>query len=276
MTEILQLTPEDVEALRVAHQHLEHPSLAARLTNFVGLPIERSLKLLPNTWYENLRQGMSRTLLTALESIISPLDSQPGIPAQEGYHKLLAATSGALGGFFGLPAVIAELPMSTIITLRAIADIARSEGEDLSDLRTRLACLEVLALGGRTEEDDAAETGYYGVRIVLALHLSRIPEKVLEKGILQPSHPAMVVLIAAIAARFGVVVTEKAAVQMVPILGALSGALVNVIFIQHFQDIARAHFTVRRLERRYGPELIRREYENYSRAEMTRKSQVSG
>lgn len=263
----LQLTPEDVKALGVAYQHLEHPSMAARLTHFVGLPIERSLKLLPKTWHANLRQGMNRTLLTALESVISPLDSQSGIAAQEGYHKLLAATSGAVGGFFGLPAVIAELPMSTIITLRAIADIARSEGENLGDLHTRLACLEVLALGGHTEEDDAAETGYYGIRIALALHLSKVPEKVLEKGILQPSHPALVVLIAAIAARFGVVVTEKAAAQMVPILGALSGAMVNIIFIQHFQDVARAHFTMRRLERKYGPDLVRREYDIFSRAE---------
>jgi hypothetical protein len=267
MTEILQLLPEDAEALRTAYQHLEHPSLAARLTNFVGLPIERSLMLLPKNWYESLRQGMNQYLLTALEWAISPLDSQPGIPANESYHKLLGATSGALGGFFGLPAVIAELPVSATITLRAIADIARSEGEDLGDLPTRLACLEVLALGGRTDEDDAAETGYYGIRIALALHLSRVPEKILEKSILKPSHPAMVELIAAIAGRFGIVVTEKAAIQMVPILGALCGALVNVIFIQHFQDVARAHFTVRRLERSYGHELIRREYDSYSRAE---------
>ncbi|SFI22851.1 EcsC family protein [Nitrosomonas sp. Nm34] len=267
MTITLQLTPEDVKALGVAYRQLEHPSMAARLTHFVGLPIERSLKLLPKTWHGNLRQGISRTLLTALESIISPLDDQPGIAAQERYHKLLAATSGALGGYFGLPAVIAELPMSTIITLRAIADIARSEGEDVSDLHTRLACLEVLALGGRTEEDNAAETGYYGLRIALALHLSKIPEKALEKGILKPSHPTIVVLLAAIAARFGVVVTDKVAAQMVPILGALSGALVNIIFMQHFQDIARAHFTVRRLERKYGPDLVRREYDIFSRAE---------
>lgn len=267
MTETLQLEPEEAEALRNAYQHLEHPSLAARLTNFVGLPIERSLKLLPKSWYERLRQSMHRSLLNALEWTINPLKNQPGIPASEAYHKLLGVTSGALGGFFGLPAVIAEFPVYTTITLRAIADIARSEGEDLGDLQTRLACLEVLALGGRTEEDDAAETGYYGVRIALALHLSRVPKKVLEKGILQPSHPAMVELIAAIAARLGIVVSEKTAIQMVPILGAMSGALVNVIFIQHFQDVARAHFTMRRLERKYGPELIRREYDTYSRAE---------
>lgn len=235
MTDTLQLEPEDAQALRVAYQHLEHPSLAARLTNFVGMPIERSLKLLPRRWYKGLRQGMHRSLLNALEWTINPLANQPGIPANEGYHKLLGVTSGALGGFFGLPAVIAEFPVYTTITLRAIADIARSEGEDLSDQQTRLACLEVLALGGRTEEDDAAETGYYGIRIALALHLSRIPKNVLEKGILKPSHPAIVELVAAIAARLGIVVSEKTAVQMVPILGAFSGATVNVIFIQHFR-----------------------------------------
>jgi hypothetical protein len=31
--------------------------------------------------------------------------------------------------------------------------------------------------------------------------------------------------------------------------------------MRHFQDMARAHFTVRRLERKYHPELIRVEYQ---------------
>lgn len=43
-------------------------------------------------------------------------------------------------------------------------------------------------------------------------------------------------------------------------IGAASGALVNTIFINHFQDMARGHFVVRRLERRYGPELVRKTY----------------
>jgi hypothetical protein len=37
-----------------------------------------------------------------------------------------------------------ELPVSTVIMLRSIADIARSEGEDLSDPR-RLPCVQVFA-----------------------------------------------------------------------------------------------------------------------------------
>ena len=43
--------------------------------------------------------------------------------------------------------------------------------------------------------------------------------------------------------------------------GAAGGAAVNLIFINHFQDMARGHFTVRRLERKYGEEMIRSEYE---------------
>jgi len=36
---------------------------------------------------------------------------------------------------------------------------------------------------------------------------------------------------------------------------------VNYAFIEHFQDVARGHFTVRRLERIYGKRLVRMEYE---------------
>jgi hypothetical protein len=40
---------------------------------------------------------------------------------------------------------------------------------------------------------------------------------------------------------------------------------VNYAFIEHFQDVARGHFTVRRLERAYGEELVRSEYERLAR-----------
>jgi len=48
---------------------------------------------------------------------------------------------------------------------------------------------------------------------------------------------------------------------MMPILGAVGGALINLLFINHFQSAARGHFIVRRLERKYGEELVKREYE---------------
>jgi hypothetical protein len=36
---------------------------------------------------------------------------------------------------------------------------------------------------------------------------------------------------------------------------------VNYAFIEHFQDVARGHFAVRRLERLYGKARIRSEYD---------------
>jgi EcsC protein family len=76
----------------------------------------------------------------------------------------------------------------------------------------------------------------------------------------------LVRLLTQIASRFGVVVTQKFAAQAVPIVGALGGAAVNYAFIDHFQEIARGHFTVRRLERRYGKGAVRAAYEKLSGA----------
>ncbi|MNW05864.1 EcsC protein family protein [compost metagenome] len=67
-------------------------------------------------------------------------------------------------------------------------------------------------------------------------------------------------MIATIAERFGVKVSEKVAAQAVPVIGAAGGAIINLAFIDHFQDMAHGHFIVRKLERRYGQELIQQIY----------------
>jgi hypothetical protein len=57
--------------------------------------------------------------------------------------------------------------------LRTIAGIARKEGEDLADPRTRLACLEVFALGHTgVAAPDGAEGGYFALRVLLARGLA--------------------------------------------------------------------------------------------------------
>jgi len=57
------------------------------------------------------------------------------------------------------------------------------------------------------------------------------------------------------------VVTQKVAAQALPVVGALGGAAVDYAFIEHFEDVARGHFTVHRLERLYGKDNIRIEYD---------------
>jgi hypothetical protein len=73
--------------------------------------------------------------------------------------------------------------------------------------------------------------------------------------------PVLVRFLTQVASRFGLVVSEKLAAQTVPIIGALGGAAVNYAFIEHFQEVARGHFAVRRLERIYGKQTVRAGYE---------------
>jgi hypothetical protein len=65
---------------------------------------------------------------------------------------------------------------------------------------------------------------------------------------------------ARIAQRLGIAVTDKAAAQLVPLLGAAGGAAISALFIKHYQDTAWAHFTVRRLERTHGAGCVRAAY----------------
>jgi len=44
------------------------------------------------------------------------------------------------------------------------------------------------------------------------------------------------------------------------VVGAFGGATINVLFIDHFQDMARGHFIVRRLERKYGHDEVEKKY----------------
>lgn len=119
--------------------------------------------------------------------------------------------------------------------------------------------MQVFALGGRTKDDEDAEMGYYGMRLTLGLHFDSILEFA---GKADGVHiPAIIDLVRAVAARFGVVVSDKVAAQMIPIAGAASGATLNLLFMRHYQDVAEGHFRLRRLEREHGEERIREVYE---------------
>ena len=254
------LSEDEMSELRWAHKHLEHPSLAARMSSVLAASIEEALALLPKDWRKRMDRVATAAMYQSLKLAITSMDQLgAGTSTHNWLHRLLATGSGAAGGFFGPVLLLAELPLTTTVILRSIAEIARSEGEDLSRKESRIACVQVFALGGRTKEDEDADLGYYALRLMLGLHFER---DILQyaSGAQGPHIPAVIDFVRAIAARFGVVITDKIAAQMVPIAGAVSGALLNLIFISHFQDVAKGHFIVRRLERKYGDDKIRDEY----------------
>lgn len=261
MAGCMDLSHDDEEALRDAKDLLENPSLAAKVAGVIGMPIEKALHMLPEKWAAVVSVATRKSLETALQAALLTLEDTPQPKASEFVHRLAVAATGAGGGALGLAGLPFELPLSTTIMLRSIADIARSEGERLRTWESKLACLEVFALGGRRSSDDASESAYFLMRGALAKSVTEAAQYITERGLVEEGAPALVRFVTQLAARFGASVSEKVAAQAVPVIGAAGGMAINILFIAHFQDMARGHFIVRRLERTYGAQLVRTHYE---------------
>src|SRR5260370_10573194 len=143
------MTEQDLDSIRTAVQLLEHASLAARLSSIVGKPIELIGSALPEGAAKVIGAATTQGLNAALKVALRTMENRPEA-ASSLLHKALATASGAIGGSLGLVTAPLELPISTIIMLRSIADIARSEGESLADPDAALSCVQVFALGART------------------------------------------------------------------------------------------------------------------------------
>jgi hypothetical protein len=253
------LSQIDQDALAAAVRRLESPSFAGRLAALAGKPVGLVQRALPATASTAVAKLTRHALEHALDVALYSLQNRR-ITGGRKLHTSLAGASGAIGGAFGLAALAIELPISTTIMLRAIAAIAQQEGEDLEDPRTGLACLEVFALGGPAIGEPGAEADYFAARTMLARGLVEVADFAIDRGAVREGAPFLARYLTQIAGRFGVVVSQKVAAQAVAVLGAVGGAAVNLAFIEHFQGLARGHFTIRRLERIYGLDTVRSEY----------------
>ncbi|PJO38623.1 peptidase [Delftia acidovorans] len=280
---------KDLAALKAAVDLLESDSLTMQIAGLVGTPIEWMLEKLPKGASEKIQKAVRGALS---KSVGAALLTMSGTEAEESSNKThigLAAISGAVGGFFGMAGTLLELPVSTTIMMRSVADIARSQGFDVNDALIKVECIQVFALGGPREDDDAADSAYYGMRNAMVAVASEVGKGLAEaaaratagattsaglkaSGGITPQEVGglLVRLIEAVAGRFGVQVTEKMAAQAVPVVGAVSGATINSLFINHFQDMATGHFTVLRLEKIYGKEVVRAHYSSFASARRSR------
>jgi hypothetical protein len=245
------LPAEALRDLRAAHAALENPSLAARLAAVAGMPVEALHARLPAVLRGSVdgavRAALSLAMATALRS--GPAAVPLPVPSTW-FHRGLAAATGAMGGAFGLPGTLLELPVSTTILLRQVAAVAAEEGENLDAPEVAAECLKVFALGGTAPTDDAAESGYFAVRLALAEALKGAVGRTVVPG-----------FVAAVASRFVGPVGLKVTAQAAPVLGAAAGAAVNIAFLEHFRAVGRGHFTLRRLERTHGAAAVRRAWD---------------
>jgi hypothetical protein len=200
----------------------------------------RGLRLAPGL--EERLRGLAHALLEQATSVaVIGLDA-PRSLARQRLLDVAVVTSGATGGALGLAGFAPDAALTTLAILRAIATEAARNGENPTDAETRRACLEVFLLDGESllrgdSAREEQELPYYAARLLL-------------RG--QP----VAALLNQAAARYGVVLSQKAVAASIPLLGAATGAALNMGFLSHYRDVARAHFFLRRMERLHGVETM--------------------
>jgi hypothetical protein len=250
----------DLDELKKAKHLLEHVSFANKIMNTVGKPVEWTISHLPEKFHEKIAIISHQSIAKGMEYACWTLPYNG--KCWKRLHLTGVMTTGAIGGYFGLASLSIELPISTILILRSIAEIARSHGESLNLPETRLACMQVLALGGKSPEDDTMDVAYLTFRAALSNEMRLAASWLAQDTTRRKTQPLLIRIIKTIAARFSLVVKEKVIVQAVPVIGAVGGATINATFMGHFQDKAEGHFTFRRLERKYGSQVVEKEYRN--------------
>lgn len=256
-----KISPEDLITLQSAKDQMNNIGWAMQGLNKIGNVIESKLLLLPKKQQHWLEQLSHKVLITVVKSnLLSMKKSKVTTTPWNKTYKTLVTSSGIVGGALGATAFAADLTLTTKLMMRSIMDIARNEGEDLSTLDTQLACLQVFALGGKSKHDNTLDTGYYAARVATSSAVKG-GAKALEGFIAGSTNP-LLQLISTIASRFSLQVSEKFVAQAIPVAGAVGGGAINLAFIQHFQTMAKAHFSIRRLERVYGEALVQKAYES--------------
>lgn len=246
------LNEEEVGRLTVALNDLESGrGILLRLADVMGGAVGQAVKLgerglgFSPKLQKKLEKVANLSIQRAFDVAVLGLNqssdkNKPILPAgmwRDRIMKAMVVTSGAVGGFTGLGGMLPDISFTTLALMREIAHIAQEEGEDLRDEETRRACLEVFALrsfANLNQRDDENKLGFFSARLMLR------------------GRP-MVLLMADVSYQYGLSLSQKLSMQMLPVVSALCGASLNIAFLNHYRSLARLHFMVRRLEREHGP-----------------------
>jgi hypothetical protein len=247
----LEFSSSDELAFQEAFRCLADPSWGDKLMRLADRPVEALWARLPAGMRQRISAATERALSTAAKAALWSLASEGTVhPWSEFWHKAAVAATGAAAGLVGLEALLVELPLSTTIMLRSIADIAKAQGEALEDPDTALNVVQVLALG------DVGILDYLALRRAWAAELRAAALYLGRRAGADTAAPVVARVVARVASRYQVQVGELAAAEVIPVVGAVSGGLLNWLFLEHFQSKATGHFIIRRLERTYGREYV--------------------
>lgn len=256
----MSLTTNEMNELIWAKRRLEQSHLAHRLARGIANRTRFISRHIPQEWKQTAALRSHEALLHGLTWVSGTLKAGSNV-RQSRCHLAGACAAGFAGGLLGAPALLVELPATTLIMLRSVANIASVHGEDMRSMESRLQCLQVFALGGGEDQHGQSDTSYYAIRANMAPLAKAAAQRLADRLGNVGGDSVVACFIERIAARFQIQVSERAGAAVAPVIGAVTGAGVNGLFTHQMQTLGEAHFTVRRLERRHGADVVQAAYE---------------
>ncbi|MFV0490725.1 MAG: EcsC family protein [Pseudorhodobacter sp.] len=233
----LPLPPQEDPAPEIralARRYARANGVIITLMNRLGGTLEERLEQLPAGLRGRVETVTSKALTRAL-SIAYHGNKAPDLGPKA--VPALAALTGAVGGAGGLATALAELPVTVTLIFHAILRAAEAEGFDAARPEVRAAALRVLSAGGPMTADDGINTAFLSMRLTI-------------------TGPMLHALLARVVPKFSITLSQKLALQAVPILGAVSGATLNATFLAHYRELAHIQFALMRLSALHGAEPV--------------------
>lgn len=225
----------EVTALAATMRKANGPAM--RFMNRLGGGLENQLRVLPAPVRDSL-DTVTAKILESTYRAAALIGRAPAVPrAGRSLHRIAAGFSGAAGGAAGLGSAMVELPATVTLIFGAMQKAASEAGYDPASEEVRKLCLDILGSGGPGRADDGVNSAFLSVRLSV-------------------SGTALGAIVARVAPRFGLVLGQKLASQIVPVLGAAAGAGVNMAFMDYYQKMAQVRFGLKRLAETHGEEAV--------------------
>ncbi|NBZ89861.1 EcsC family protein [Stagnihabitans tardus] len=189
---------------------------------------------------EGVRREVEARIVAALEKGFAA-DPHP----TRGRTGGAVMVSGALGGAFGIPGALAEMPVSLVLFLQAIREEARAAGLDPAREGVRRAAIDILLRGQVVGAEEALEASFLNARLGL-------------------SGPMVTGWVARLVPKLAPVLGQRLAAGAVPVVGALGGALANRAWESHYRGLAQVRFGLMALAEVHGVGAV---VEGWKRAE---------
>ena len=223
------------EIAELARRYRRANGPAMRLVNGLGGRLERQLALVPAPFRSQIESATAQ----ALEAAYGIAARVPELGERGPMVAVVA--SGAAGGAGGIATALAELPVTVTLLLNAIRAEARAAGLDPDEPAVREECLRVFTSGTPLASDDGVNTSFLTARLTV-------------------TGQTVQGLIAAVAPRLAAALGPKLVAQAVPVLGAVSGAALNLAFLNYYREIASIRFVLLRLAAQHGAEPVLRAF----------------